>query len=80
MKLDTATVEKLHPYVARLCMEIDVSKELPTRVFIQASHRCINQQVIYEDLPTYCAQCSRLGYKASMCGKQEALAEKPRLR
>lgn len=71
MKLDMATTECLRPSVARLCIELDVSQELPARIFIQAAARCIPQPFVYEDLPKYCNVCSRLGHKSNFCGKEE---------
>lgn len=53
----------------RLCIEIDISQDLPSRVFIQVSSRLIAQPVIYEDLPLYCTSCYRLGRNALTCGK-----------
>lgn len=77
MKLDTTTNEVLRPSVARLCIEIDVYKDLPFRVYIQVSSRCISRSVVYEDLPLYCATCSRLGHLVPNCGKEQVDEHQP---
>lgn len=69
MKLYNATAENTRPYVARVCVEIDISQELPYRVFIKVSNHCISQSVVYEDLPLYCTTCSRLGHQTDTCWK-----------
>lgn len=58
-------------------MDIDVSQEIPSRVFIQVSNRCILQAVVYEDLPMYCTSCSRLGHKSVTCGKDAPVEDHP---
>lgn len=68
MKLDSVTAESIRPSVARVYVEIDVSQELPSRVFIQVSNRCISQAVVYEDLPLYYTSCTWMGHKSTTRG------------
>lgn len=53
VRLDTATQKLLHPSVARVCLEIDVSKELPTKLHIQSRNHEFFQRVIYGDVPLF---------------------------
>lgn len=54
---------------------MDISQELPNRVYNQVSNRIISRTVVYEDLPMYCSCCYRLGHMAAMCNKDQI--EKP---
>lgn len=70
LKLDAATASMNRPSLARVCVELDVSKELPQRIFIQTPSRVIMQNVEYEDLPKYCSSCYKLGHVISECGTE----------
>lgn len=67
IKLDVATKDGLRPSVARVCVEVDVSKDLPPKIYLQAKGRFILQTIIYEDLPLFCTSCRRLGHAAGSC-------------
>lgn len=67
IKLDVATSDGLRPSVARICVEVDVSQELPQKIYLQAKSRYILHPIIYEDLPLFCATCRRLGHALGAC-------------
>lgn len=67
IKLDVATTDCLRPSVARICVEVDVSQDLPQKIYLQAKNRLILQSVIYEDLPKFCTTCHRLGHAPASC-------------
>lgn len=49
MKADNATTNLWRPSVARVCVEVDVSKDLPTHPYIQSNDFHFFQQIDYED-------------------------------
>lgn len=69
IKLDVATADGLRPSVARICVEADISKELPKKIFLEGKQKIHQQQIIYEDLPSFCMECRRLGHATSNCGQ-----------
>lgn len=73
IKLDIATAKGLRPSVARVCVELDVSQDLPQKIYIQAKGRLILQTIIYEDLPLFCKDCRRLGHASGNCSSTAAL-------
>lgn len=70
IKLDVATTEGLRPSVARVCVEVYVSQELPQKIYLQAKSRFILQSIVCEDLPLFCTSCRRLGHAVSSCTPQ----------
>lgn len=64
--MDAATAEISHLSVARLCVEIDLLKRLPPRIWLDyESLEGIWQDIIYEKFPLYCKHCKRLGHDMS---------------
>lgn len=55
--------------MARVCVEADISKDLPKKLFLEGKQKIIQQQIIYEDLPSFCTDCRRLGHATSKCGQ-----------
>lgn len=71
MKQDASIIATNCPSVVCICVEVDVSKELPQRVYIQGASWIISQQVEYEGLPSYCNGCYWLGHVLHDCGKSK---------
>lgn len=69
IRLDAATQKLLHPLVARICVELDVSQELPAKVHSRCKNNQFLQQVIYVDIPPFCSTCWVLGHKTGDCSK-----------
>ncbi|VFQ90817.1 unnamed protein product [Cuscuta campestris] len=63
LKTDSATATLSRPSVARICVEIDTSKELPRSVWIHLGELTFLQPITYEDLPDYCPSCKSFGHK-----------------
>lgn len=65
IKVDVAALNFLRPSVALMCIEVDVTQELPSKIYVDCGDSSLFQPVIYEDLPLYCQQCTTFGW--SMC-------------
>ncbi|VFQ95461.1 unnamed protein product [Cuscuta campestris] len=63
LKTDSATTTLSRPSVARICVEIDTSKELPRCVWIHLGELTFLQPITYEDLRDYCPSCKSFGHK-----------------
>lgn len=69
LKVDSSTLLLNRPSVARVCIELDVSKDLPRTVWINNGSRGgFAQPVSYENLPSYCIRCKRFGHDLETCG------------
>ncbi|XP_077240763.1 uncharacterized protein LOC143881537 [Tasmannia lanceolata] len=53
--------------VARVCVEIDLLKEQPRRVWIGMGQGGFWQGIHYERLPSYCLNCSMRGHSTRIC-------------
>ncbi|CAI0559494.1 unnamed protein product [Linum tenue] len=63
VKLDYHTEKLERGKFARIVIELDMSKPLPTRIRLDGEW----QQVLYENLPTICYSCGRIGHKEDSC-------------
>ncbi|CAL1370524.1 unnamed protein product [Linum trigynum] len=63
VKLDYHTENLERGKFARIAIELDMSKPLPTRIRLDGAW----QQVLYENLPTICYSCGRIGHKEDSC-------------
>ncbi|VFQ70862.1 unnamed protein product [Cuscuta campestris] len=63
LKTDSATASLVRPSVARISVEVDISKELPHCVWIHLGQLTFHQPITYEDLPEYCPSCKCFGHK-----------------
>ncbi|VFQ93968.1 unnamed protein product [Cuscuta campestris] len=64
-KVDNATLNFSRPKAARVCIEIDVSKNL--HIHLKHIDDDLFFQVLYEDPPSFCDSCQRLGHNATTC-------------
>ncbi|XP_071922584.1 uncharacterized protein [Coffea arabica] len=66
--VDTATAMGSRPSVARVCVEVDLQRELPERVWISVGDRMGFWQVLMaENLPKYCGLCLHQGHNEDDC-------------
>lgn len=73
-----ATQKLLRPSVAQVCVEINLQKPLPRRIWIGQGEEGFWQSVVYEDLPPYCAACEKIGHSVGDCGTPEATNPPPK--
>ncbi|GAA0142097.1 hypothetical protein LIER_03073 [Lithospermum erythrorhizon] len=65
---DGATSELLWIFFARICIEVDVSKELPDKVpLVNERNEEFMQAIIYEFVPLVCKHCCLFGHLDKHC-------------
>ncbi|KAH0712244.1 hypothetical protein KY289_008203 [Solanum tuberosum] len=73
--LDSATMQKTRGSVAKVRVQIDLTKERPQHVWLGFSEKDPNlgkwQLVEYEDVPSYCIYCKHQGHIISECTQKE---------
>ncbi|CAH9072290.1 unnamed protein product [Cuscuta epithymum] len=69
IKIDAATETLARPAVARVCIELDLTKEIPNKVWINCGSYGFAQPVLYENRPRYCGSCLHLGHSVEKCPK-----------
>ncbi|KAL0917056.1 hypothetical protein M5K25_012097 [Dendrobium thyrsiflorum] len=67
LKIDHATSTGSRPSVARVLVELDVSKYFPDKVWVGPDNLGFIQSVVMEDLPSYCSHCKSLGHSKLEC-------------
>ncbi|XP_027174247.1 uncharacterized protein LOC113773842 [Coffea eugenioides] len=66
--VDAATAKGSRPNVARVCVEVDLLKSLPSRVWIAFGERMgFWQPLIPKNLPKYCEHCFHQGHGVAEC-------------
>ncbi|CAI0418829.1 unnamed protein product [Linum tenue] len=63
IKLDYHTLTQQRAKFARLAVEVDVSKPLVPRIWLDDDW----QPVEYENLPVVCFECGKIGHSATTC-------------
>ncbi|CAI9108964.1 OLC1v1008685C1 [Oldenlandia corymbosa var. corymbosa] len=67
LKVDTPTLNMTRPLVARFCVEVDLTKELPKSVKIREKG-CKHEQIFtFEHIPYCCQKCCKIGHKEVDC-------------
>ncbi|CAI9102839.1 OLC1v1001187C1 [Oldenlandia corymbosa var. corymbosa] len=67
LKVDTPTMNMTRPSVARFCVEVDLTKELPKSVKI-CKKGCKHEQFFtFKHISSYCLRCSKIGHKEADC-------------
>lgn len=66
---DSSTAELTHPSVAQFCVEVDLLKRLPQRIWLECGENFPSfwQDVIYEKVPSYYKHCRRIVHDVSSC-------------
>ena len=62
MKLDATTLMLVRPNVARMCIEMDLRKKIPNRIWICCGSYGFWQKMNYEKVPKYCSKCLKQGH------------------
>ncbi|CAH9096128.1 unnamed protein product [Cuscuta europaea] len=70
LKLDVATTSLTKPYVAPIFTQVDLSKDMPRKIWIQCGSMGFSQAVGYENSPMYCIKCLYLGHIDVTCPKR----------
>ncbi|KAL0916021.1 hypothetical protein M5K25_013500 [Dendrobium thyrsiflorum] len=52
---------------ARVCICLDISKQLPKGIWIQGIHGKFFQPCEYEEVPIFCFNCGKIGHKKEGC-------------
>ena len=66
--VDAATLAVSRPSVARVCVEMDLLRSTPSRVWIgNGNHAGFWQELVVENLPRYCSHCFRQGHDVETC-------------
>ncbi|CAI0430402.1 unnamed protein product, partial [Linum tenue] len=63
IKLDYHTEHRQRGKFARIAVELDMTKPLPTRIWLDDFW----QVILYENLPTICYECGRIGHQEEAC-------------
>lgn len=66
--MDNEFYNLYHSTFARILVEIDVSKGLPTEVILKSSRGSWIQLLDYEGVPFRCRRCFKTGHAATQCG------------
>ncbi|RAL45384.1 hypothetical protein DM860_013780 [Cuscuta australis] len=67
LKVDNATLNFARPKFARVCVELDVSRNLHQRIHVKHVDADLFFQVVYEDPPLFCNSCRKLGHNQLTC-------------
>lgn len=67
LRVDHATTAVIRPSVARVLIEYDVSRPPVPRIWIGAGDSGFWQEVIFEQIPAYCASCKHHGHSTEEC-------------
>nr|UOX39822.1 DUF4283 domain-containing protein [Erythronium dens-canis] len=71
IEADPETTNTMKPSHPRICVEIDVSNPLPTKVFIQIGEADgFWQAIAFEGNPAYCSFCRMHGHTTPLCRKR----------
>lgn len=67
LRVDHPTAAMARPRVARMCVEVDLSKELPKKIRLKVKGVRIWQKVVYQNPPSYCVNCRMQGHSTVKC-------------
>lgn len=70
--VDSTTSDVMHLMVARILVEMDVSKGLPEKIFLGSPRGVWTQVLDYEGLPFPCMKCHMTGHVAARCSSNKA--------
>lgn len=80
LKIDSSTSNLSNTSAARVCVELDISKIHPSRIWIGYPGGGFWQDVLYPNFPLFCSHCSKLGHNVDSCKMKLSLkrnADKP---
>ncbi|KAL0915877.1 hypothetical protein M5K25_013341 [Dendrobium thyrsiflorum] len=67
LKIDQATSVGSRPSVARILVELDVSKQHSDKVWVGPDNLGYVQSAVLENVPSYCLHCKALGHSNADC-------------
>lgn len=67
LRTDSSTFDGSRPCLARMYVEMDISKELPDKIWIGNEYSGYWQNIEYSNVPPYCRICFTLGHKNKCC-------------
>ncbi|KAI0527141.1 hypothetical protein KFK09_002739 [Dendrobium nobile] len=72
LKVDNSTSVGSRPSLARVLVEIDITKDFPDKIWLGSENSGYVQRVCFEEVPAYCVVCKRLGHFKGDCGNFSA--------
>lgn len=70
--MDHPTTAMARPSIARMCVEIDLSKELPKRIGVKVKGVMVWQKIVYENKLLYCSNCRMQGHNTMKCRRYKS--------
>lgn len=73
LRIDEATLQCTDTSKARACVEVDVLKQLPSKVWVKQGSRgeLKDYKVIYENLPQFCTICRKARHSVESCNRNK---------
>lgn len=66
--MDEETRNMSRTSMARVCVEVDLVKEPPNKLWVgMGKEQGFWQEICYESIPSYCAKCCRQGHQTKRC-------------
>ncbi|GAV69772.1 hypothetical protein CFOL_v3_13273 [Cephalotus follicularis] len=80
LRLDERTKKLTHPMSPRLCVEMDLARNLPVHFVIAiGADDLLTQRIEYEMRIGFCSHCHLQGNQAHLCRKKNALEQPQQL-
>lgn len=76
IRVDLLTVSMARPSVARICVGVDLSRELPLEIGIKYKG-IIWQKIVYRNMPAHCTHCRMQGYNIKACKRAHQTHQQP---
>ncbi|KAL0926169.1 hypothetical protein M5K25_002374 [Dendrobium thyrsiflorum] len=67
LQVDQPTANKTRPSVARILIEIDITKEYPEEIWLGSESNGYSQKVIFDQFPVFCSHCKMHGHVVDNC-------------
>ncbi|PKU72689.1 hypothetical protein MA16_Dca017700 [Dendrobium catenatum] len=67
LQVDQATTNKTRPSVARILVEIDITKEYPKEIWLGSDSCGYSQKVEFDKFPIFCSDCKLHGHDINSC-------------
>ncbi|XP_028557077.1 uncharacterized protein LOC110105990 [Dendrobium catenatum] len=77
LKVDSATFVGSRPSVARVLVELDITKNFPSHIWLRPENSGYIQQVQFEAFPDFCVSCKCLGHLRGVCSSSSLVVSPP---
>ncbi|KAI0531102.1 hypothetical protein KFK09_000654 [Dendrobium nobile] len=67
LKIDEATAIGSRPSIARVLVELDITKSYPKQVWLGSENQGYTQEVVFDEFPNFCAGCKSIGHSIENC-------------